>query len=969
MSLSRGVQASELCLYVQEKCSSIFGSKFWDCRLACAVEYGTKSDKLEYRIFVLTKFRVFILHGKTPSSLKIDRTFHILSIRVIQVVNDHEVCFILDESYLAKRRIFIRLENGAKNIAVSVLSAFKHYFPDITQNFRNFIELLPAELFDEFQFLPNSRPYLPCHNFRRSYAALCDYYDLPFRDEVVWDVEKIYATHGVHILRLDDFTHLLSRDLLPIVAVCQYSCYFTGLCVDDIKLGAELVDIILSVIRNSRCLKVLILRNCSLPKDFIASFTYAVQSNIMSLEEVDFSKNLLEDKKGFVSLSPVLSKMTSLQSLTFSDCAMSEKSINLICYGILQGIKGKASIDCKFLTTLDFSGNNLKDDISDLLQLLSLCTNLRVLNLSGTSLNIDRLWASLIYGGLQLEILKLASCQTGRRSKENAQQMKEYFSTAALLLGLASNQQLKPLILCLNGVCDRNSITVLETCLSGVNVSSLSLKDNNLDVELLPVVIAASQMRYLTKLDLSGTNFPNWKRGSKNLSAVSNTLLEIIKLVGEDDSRLHDLSIADCRLGSHLSILLNTLGVASSLQSLDISNDMGNFGARLLAKALQINCSLKKKSDHRNSTLLSLPFPVIDVAESLNRADRTKTLAALTEIELCIEKNRAGRSHSEKQYMCSILASKQEVGTCDDGNIKNGSEELMRSLNTLDLSEELDIEMEKAAYDVMSRLDDIMISGTVQKIVNNYRAQCNSTEKDGPENVQNSGNGSPNINLLNSSKSIPSRSHRPKSVITELTSDEIEDKVNLDAPPMPSALSHPSKCRPRPMRNFKNIKPQLSLEEFQQIRCDGESVDDCAVYDIAANESSNCSPRESEIEHSNDLSIVDGNRPRSPAASRICTTLLSQEHFTELNASIMEPSAPPLLTSASVSSAVAPPIVPRRNKACIALVPPTLPPKPEQIVAARPVSCSDDENRSGRKSVADMARLFSSTDTPFGRRS
>lgn len=48
-------------------------------------------------------------------------------------------------------------------------------------------------------------------------------------------------------------------------------------------------------------------------------------------------------------------------------------------------------------------------DVSDLLQLLSLCISLRVLNLSGTGINIDKLWASLIYGGLQLEILKFVS--------------------------------------------------------------------------------------------------------------------------------------------------------------------------------------------------------------------------------------------------------------------------------------------------------------------------------------------------------------------------------------------------------------------------------------------------------------------------------------------------------------------------------------------------------------------------------
>ncbi|VDN18460.1 unnamed protein product [Gongylonema pulchrum] len=394
---------------------------------------------------------------------------------------------------------------------------------------------------------------MPCHNFRRSYAALCDFYDQPFRDEVVWDIEKIYATHGLHILRLDDFTHLLPRDLLPIVAVCQYSCYFTGLLIDDYKLSVDLVDVILSVIRYSHSFTVLILRNCSLPKDFVASFANAVQTNIsLRLSEIDFSRNVLDDKKSFVALSSVFPKLTSLQSLTLAECALSEKIINQVCCGILQGIRANATPDCKHFVSLDFSGNTLKDDVSDLLQLLSLCTSLRSLNLSDTGFNIDKLWASLIYGGLQLEIIK-------------------------------------------------SSVAVLETCLRGVDACSLSLRDNSLDHELLPVVLAISQMQHLTKLDLSGPNFLNVKRGTKNVTVVSNILLEIVKLVGEEESRLNELSLADCRLGSHLSILLNTLGVASSLQYLDISgNEMGNFGARLLAKALQINTSLKTVLVDRN---------------------------------------------------------------------------------------------------------------------------------------------------------------------------------------------------------------------------------------------------------------------------------------------------------------------------------------------------------------------------------
>lgn len=64
---------------------------------------------------------------------------------------------------------------------------------------------------------------------------------------------------------------------------------------------------------------------------------------------------------GFVALSSLLSKLPSLQSLTLSECAMSEKNVNQVCYGILQGIKANTIPECKFLATLDFSGNNLKD--------------------------------------------------------------------------------------------------------------------------------------------------------------------------------------------------------------------------------------------------------------------------------------------------------------------------------------------------------------------------------------------------------------------------------------------------------------------------------------------------------------------------------------------------------------------------------------------------------------------------------
>lgn len=78
----------------------------------------------------------------------------------------------------------------------------------------------------------------------------------------------------------------------------------------------------------------------------------------------------------------------------------------------------------------------------------------------------------------------------------------------------------------------------------------------------------------------------------------------IIQLVRQPVINLHpypsppqpltSLSLADSRLKSDLTIVLNALGSNSSLTRLDISgNAMGDMGAKMLAKALHINSKLK----------------------------------------------------------------------------------------------------------------------------------------------------------------------------------------------------------------------------------------------------------------------------------------------------------------------------------------------------------------------------------------
>lgn len=83
---------------------------------------------------------------------------------------------------------------------------------------------------------------------------------------------------------------------------------------------------------------------------------------------------------------------------------------------------------------------------------------------------------------------------------------------------------------------------------------------------------------------------------------------------------------------------------------------------------------------------------------------------------------------------------------------------------------------------------------------------------------------------------------------------------------------------------------------------------------------------------------------------------------------------PPTTTSSRTSSPMArvsspspsaPPVVPRRNRIMPVVTPPSLPPKPDSL-PTRPISCNvENESTNNRRSVADMARMFSSAETPF----
>lgn len=728
-------KAEEICQHIRTNPDSIFGQKYWQCRHACIVQSQQKADKWETRFLAIAKFRVFLLYGKSISTIKLEKSFNVLALRNLELLQQEQILQIgwedrpvgtksFSSTPIVVFHLFLRKPDGTKtkDLALELLSTLKHYFPEIQKSLTKlFISLSPPSLIADFALLPLSTPELPCNNFRRSYVAYCDWMEQPFRDEIIWDIERIYFFHGQHELDLNDFSHLSLKDQQALIGSIQFSSFFTGIFADSLRLQNEHIDSLILLIRRSHSLRSLYLNRCTFPiKDFLSQFSIALSTNInLPLERLRFVGIALEDKKGLTQLGTLLPQLSSLLALSFAECLLNEKCALALLNGLHHGIRlandsakgedatvtGNTLINSdngRFqLEALNLSGNPLGSGVElaeQLANFLALNTGaIRFLDLNGTAIQLDRLWAALKLGGLGLEVLRLGGChiaQTKRSirnsgGKDSAQIAKELFSsflslkeldmtgthlTAELLSGILegistnSNLSSSSLALCLDN-CIVGSTTqcvnVFEQYLFECPcICSLSLRDNSLEHEtyrLLPIIC---KMRGLRKIDIGGANFFGLKANKKHAQMLSAIVTEFVRLVNgeEEESNLDELSLSDSRLGSHLSILLNALGLSRSLRKLNLSNcDLGPGGARLLGKSLQLNQSLRQLSLDRNqigiegfyelaralrlnNTLLSLDLPTSDLSDSMALLaripiERARLMAIIAEIEEALKRN------------------------------------------------------------------------------------------------------------------------------------------------------------------------------------------------------------------------------------------------------------------------------------------------------------------------------------------
>ncbi|XP_066256338.1 F-actin-uncapping protein LRRC16A isoform X2 [Euwallacea similis] len=684
------------------------------------VRLETKGDKTENRVLVFSPCRILLLTAKVPT--KIDCHFHYLEIQALEskrgnhlslTINDKVYSFLTGEDSSCSTEV--------DNMIAALNNAIRNIFPTVPlQHIIKKIEVIPSTRLQQLRDLEaiasSQREVGPCGGFSTQYACYCDYHGMTYREEVAWDIDNIYFSLNTRELNLKDFEYLDQKDLIPIINAMRYNTWFTKLRANQVKLSHDNFDKILHVLRKSLNLEELYLDNLGLKADFVNKLLSALKVNTVSaLHTIDLSFNPIEDK-GASYLSQCISKLNKgVVHINVSHCSLSSKGINHIASALCAN-----TTNFNTLTYLNLSGNSLKDDINHLQSCFSQSNALQHIDISSTDVILENLFSALVKGcTTNLVHLNVSRNPfSSKKSKEAPISFKQFFSSTLnlkylnishcklpqealknLLLGLACNEFTKEMSLDIsNNGLGSHGAHVLESCVHGVRcISSLDISDNNMDSDLCNVVLAISKNKSLKHLNMG-------RSMKKHMSLIMDSVVQVIQ---DDECILQSLIIPDCRLRGDLFNLLNALGDNKSLELLDISGNLiGDSGARLLAKALQINGKLKTIILDRNNitlqgyndlayalesnqTLQYIPFPIFDVTPCM-KASAERTDILMRKIQDLLNRNVSSKQHSTKIVSLQpgfLLTSKQQALE----RLVTQTEEAIKSLGTDSIAPHNDI--------------------------------------------------------------------------------------------------------------------------------------------------------------------------------------------------------------------------------------------------------------------------------------
>ena len=158
--------------------------------LKSPVKLELKGDKTENRILVFTAHRLFIMTAKVPT--RIDHHFHYLDFKHVESKKHNQIAFTFHgdtKTYTFRPANDVTNSDTVDEMILVLISAVKRVFPGVpVEHVIGRVDLVPPDrgsLRDHIVWKPPDPKLVgPCGGFSAQYSCMCDYFSLPFREEV-----------------------------------------------------------------------------------------------------------------------------------------------------------------------------------------------------------------------------------------------------------------------------------------------------------------------------------------------------------------------------------------------------------------------------------------------------------------------------------------------------------------------------------------------------------------------------------------------------------------------------------------------------------------------------------------------------------------------------------------------------------------------------------------------------------------
>ncbi|EGG24398.1 hypothetical protein DFA_06548 [Cavenderia fasciculata] len=639
----------------------LFSGVFTDLKKKKLWDINSK-QKEEEQLLVVTLYRIYVF---SSTGGKVISDGHLLDL--VEYVPASDVATLKFRQYVVT---FGSVAAKVDELAMAIKKMFSINFPGMQQGGE-----LPKDIG-------------PCGGFSRTYRCVSDYYGVPPRDDICWEIDNLFEANNIKDLNLSDWPEPPSpAQGKSMIEALKYNKWFESIIIfnnPSCKISNDGILSLNGILQTNNKITKLILQNINARESWMTPETWMTMAMNNYLHTIDLSNNAIEDRGAQSLCNDWLATIGhEIQYLNISKCQIGKTGLSLIFKTMRQNKWILKNI--KFLSV---SGNKMEDSGVDLVPFLAEAQSLKQFemadcNVKWSSLrpssSIQRSKETRMITKLDLSSNKLVqtkSSSSGGSKVIDASTQQDANDLASFLQLIAPNladvnlsstmlppQFIVPVLSAASNLvrldlsdCDlgEEGIIQLVDTLCQTTLPKLKHLFINRNITTSPSTDILSQTLSNT-LSLAGRVVNRTIPSASNTTHAANAVKALVQLIQPSSfalcplETLHFAGSNNGRLRADIIPLAQALLRNDTIMELDIAgHHAGDDLAITLGRAIQVNRTLKTLywdenltttvgleyfsiGFRRNQSLQHMPLPVLDIGELLKLPENSPAMQSIKE--------------------------------------------------------------------------------------------------------------------------------------------------------------------------------------------------------------------------------------------------------------------------------------------------------------------------------------------------